>query len=245
MNALPWFRAYTDMVDDEKLRLLAFEDRWHFVALLCCKGSGLLDGDDTPAMLRRKVGVKLGLAARELEAMAERLAELGLIDADTFQPAAWGDRQFKSDNSLERVRAFRAKQKEVCNVTVTAQETDTDKEKTKKKAPPPRVSKAKPELTYSAWSASLTEGQRAMPANHAVFKYADKIGLPLDFLRLAWLEFRRKHTDGSGKDKRQKDWRQTFQNYVEGNYFKLWFLDNGEYRLTTVGAQAQKLHGAD
>ena len=43
MSKLPWFRTYTRMVDDDKLKLLAFEDRWHFVALLCLKGEGLLD----------------------------------------------------------------------------------------------------------------------------------------------------------------------------------------------------------
>jgi hypothetical protein len=104
--------------------------------------------------------------------------------------------------------------------------------------------RAKPEQTYTDWTASLATGQRALPATDPVFAYATKINLPFDFLRLAWLEFRRYHTEGLGKDKRQKDWRQTFRNYVEKNYLKLWFIDNGDYRLTTVGAQAQKLHGA-
>lgn len=39
----PWLRLYTEAVDDEKLRLLAFEDRWHFIAILCCKGKGIID----------------------------------------------------------------------------------------------------------------------------------------------------------------------------------------------------------
>ena len=64
MTNLPWFRAYTEMVDDEKLRLLAFEDRWHFVALLCLKGQGVLD--ETGSLLFRKVAVKLGLDVRRL-----------------------------------------------------------------------------------------------------------------------------------------------------------------------------------
>lgn len=128
MNAkpLPWFRAYTDMVDDEKLRLLAFEDRWHFIALLCCKGSGLLDSGDAPALLRRKIAVKLGLAARELEEAARRLEEVGLIDAETFQPVAWDARQFNSDSSTQRVKAYRERMKRAGNVSVTAQDTDTD-----------------------------------------------------------------------------------------------------------------------
>lgn len=82
---LKWFRMYAESVDDEKLRLLAFEDRWHFVALLCCKAQGLLDGEDP--LMRRKVAVKLGLAMRELDECARRLAEVGLIDAETLNPS--------------------------------------------------------------------------------------------------------------------------------------------------------------
>ena len=84
-DSIRWFRMYSEAVDDEKLRLLAFEDRWHFVAILCCKAQGLLDGDDT--LRRRKVAVKLGLAARELDEVARRLEEVGLIDAETLNPS--------------------------------------------------------------------------------------------------------------------------------------------------------------
>lgn len=124
--SLPWFRLYTEIIDDEKMRLLAFEDRWHYIALLCCKGAGLLDTPDAPVLLRRKIAVKLGLAARELDAMADRLAELGLVDAVTFQPTAWDARQFKSDTSTQRVKAYRERMKRGGNVSVTAQDTDTD-----------------------------------------------------------------------------------------------------------------------
>ncbi len=115
---------YVEAVDDEKLRLLAFEDRWHFIALLCCKGQGLLDGSDP--LLRRKVAVKLGLDSRELEEVARRLAEVGLIDAQTLQPVAWDKRQFKSDDSKERVRSYRERVKRDCNVTVTPERSDSN-----------------------------------------------------------------------------------------------------------------------
>jgi hypothetical protein len=84
-NIMPWFRMYTESVDDEKLRLLAFEDRWHFVALLCCKGQGILD--DSGPLLRRKIAVKLEISIAELDALADRLAVAGLIDPVTLQPS--------------------------------------------------------------------------------------------------------------------------------------------------------------
>lgn len=145
-KTMPWFRVYTEMVDDEKLRLLAFEDRWHFVALLCLKGQGLLD--EGGPLLMRKVAVKLGLSVREVEEVVRRLAEVELIDKTTLQPLAWDARQMKSDSSAERVKAFRERKKHAgqnggktpeiecnddgnarCNVTVTAQDIDTDTDK--------------------------------------------------------------------------------------------------------------------
>lgn len=123
-GGLPWFRMYVEAVDDEKLRLLAFEDRWHFVALLCCKGKGILDGDGS--LVRRMVAVKLGLDLRSLDEVVRRLSEVGLVDKRTLQPCAWDERQFLSDKSTVRVRAYRERMKRFGNVSETAQDTDTD-----------------------------------------------------------------------------------------------------------------------
>jgi hypothetical protein len=135
--ANPWFRLYSEAVDDEKLRLLAFEDRWHFIALLCCKNNGILDAE--PNLMRRKVAVKLGLDLRELGEVARRLAEVGLIDQESMQPLKWNDRQFKSDASAERTRAYRDRLKRHCDVTVTAQEAESDTEHKQIKTKPSRA----------------------------------------------------------------------------------------------------------
>jgi hypothetical protein len=132
---MQWFRLYSRIVDDDKLRLLAFEDRWHFVALCCLKSDGLLDepGDDLRA---RRIAVKLGVQLRELDEIGRRLKEVGLVD-ETLSPVAWEDLQFRSDNSTERVKAYRKRIKKQrvetvkrdCNVSETPQDSDTDTEK--------------------------------------------------------------------------------------------------------------------
>lgn len=112
MKGLPWFRMWADAIDDEKLKLLAFEDRWHFVAILCCKRKGILDDGDTPELLDRKMGVKLGLADRERDEARRRLVEIGLI-AEDWQPLAWDKRQFISDvdaTATERKRRQRLRE---------------------------------------------------------------------------------------------------------------------------------------
>ena len=141
-KSIHWFRLFASLIDNEAIRLLAFEDRWHYVALHCLKALGVLDAGDEPTMLRRKVAVKLGLQLRELEAAAARIAELGLIDAETFQPVDWNSQQFPSvtdPTAATRMRRFREKNKpkkqtvtevtdelRVTPVTVTATDTDTD-----------------------------------------------------------------------------------------------------------------------
>ena len=113
MTGLPWFRMYARIIDDEKLQLLAFEDRWHFVALLAMKCAGILDrycGEK----LDRVVGTKLGLGDRDRDEVRRRLSEAELIDAD-WQPHAWDRLQYTSDldrTSAERKRRQRYKEKQ-------------------------------------------------------------------------------------------------------------------------------------
>lgn len=83
-----------------------------------------------------------------------------------------------------------------------------------------------------------------IPEDDSIFSYAEGIKLPLDFLRLAWIDFRNIHTNPNKKEgkKRQSSWKQTFRNYVEKNWLKLWFIDNdGNYALTTAGKQLQRV----
>ena len=94
-----WFRMYSEAVDDDKLRLLAFEDRWHFVALLCLKAGGILDAEQSASLLRRKVAVKLGVDSATLDEIERRLIEVGLIGAG-FQPIKWEKRQYLPNRGM-------------------------------------------------------------------------------------------------------------------------------------------------
>lgn len=84
-------------------------------------------------------------------------------------------------------------------------------------------------------------GVKAIPEGHAVFAYAGKVGIPDEFLRLQWLEFRDRYTMPEAK--RYKSWATVFHKATKGNWFKLWFVGaDGQYALTTVGQQAQRSH---
>ncbi|WP_420106533.1 YdaU family protein [Herbaspirillum huttiense] len=86
------------------------------------------------------------------------------------------------------------------------------------------------------------KGERPLRDYRPLWDYANGVGLDQDYVALAWAEFCRQFLpSGVHHDKRQKDWRQTFRNYIEKNYLKLWAIDkDGCYFLTTVGKQAQQ-----
>ena len=131
MSELRWFRLHTNSIDNVKLRMLAFEDRWHYIAICCLKAEGLLDKSDDKNFLR-KIAIKLGVQALDLEEVKRRLIDAGLID-DLFQPVGWSKHQYLSDNSTERVRKHRAGKKETpvkrfSNVPVTPPDTETEAE---------------------------------------------------------------------------------------------------------------------
>lgn len=116
-----WLRLWTDITSDPKIKMLAFEDRWHYVALLCMKRRGDVDGV-TGDLLERSVGVSLGLGDRERDELKRRLMEVHLIDAK-WQPKAWKKRQFSSDSSAARTRRWRERSRDV---SVTSQESHGD-----------------------------------------------------------------------------------------------------------------------
>ncbi|WP_244098511.1 hypothetical protein [Burkholderia gladioli] len=84
-------------------------------------------------------------------------------------------------------------------------------------------------------------GEKPIPESDPVFDYAEKTGIPLDVLRLHWLEFKARYSIPDAK--RYKDWRTVYRKSVRGNWFRLWFLRaDGSCGLTTQGEQARREH---
>lgn len=203
----PWFRLYSEAVDDEKLRLLAFEDRWHFIAILCCKNNGILDTETT--LMRRKVAVKLGLDLRELGEVARRLSEVGLIDQETLQPIKWNDRQFKSDTSAERTRAYRDRLKHKRDVTVTPQDTDTDTEEEIKEPSIPSIKK-------SQAKEKATSAPKDFEVTPEMFDWAVDQGLPEGRIRTETEQFLdRNKANGKTYTDWNAAWRTWMRNAVK------------------------------
>lgn len=109
---------------------------------------------------------------------------------------------------------------------------------------PPRGPKTSA-VGLKAWVIAEREaGRKLIPDDDPVFAYAAEVGLPSEFLSLAWAEF--KHNYSRPDAKRYRDWRDVFRRAVRGNWAKLWWLDaNGTYALTTAGEQARRASTQD
>jgi hypothetical protein len=129
----PWFRMYHEFVSDPKVQLLAFEDQRHFIALLCLKCNDTLDSAaPSPNFRDRMIAKALGLSPDAALEAKRRLMEVGLIGAD-WHPVKWDARQYESDSSAERTRAYRDRKKAASPVTDAERHSDvtvTDKNRT-------------------------------------------------------------------------------------------------------------------
>lgn len=97
------------------------------------------------------------------------------------------------------------------------------------------------EIIFAEWLDQIrASGQKPISDYLTVWDYCERIGLPAEFVELAWLKFRERYlADRTYSEKRYADWRRVFLNAVKDNWFKLWFEKDGAFLLTTAGKQAE------
>jgi hypothetical protein len=135
--------------------------------------------------------------------------------------------------------------------SVTKSVTREEKNKSSKQPPIPPMggetegTKKRPIVALKTFLEQCKEkSEKPILESDTVFDYATKTGIPDDFLRLHWLEFKARYCEEGAK--RYKDWRSVFRKSVRGNWFKLWWIGaDGSCALTTVGEQAKRAHGRD
>lgn len=94
-------------------------------------------------------------------------------------------------------------------------------------------------VNFETWFSGIPEGVDAISEEHHVWTYAERVGLPHEFVALAWAWFKAKYLGEPRK--RYIDWPAHFRKAVEGGYGNLWRIDaEGQYFLTTQGKQLQR-----
>ena len=117
---MPWFRLYTEMPTDRKIRRLAVEHRWLWVCVMCAARQSPVEGwllvSEDEALTTDDLADISGLKARQVDAGLKAFLKLGMLENDVevgaFRVAAWSTRQRQSDTSTDRVRAWRSARKQ-------------------------------------------------------------------------------------------------------------------------------------
>jgi len=111
-------------------------------------------------------------------------------------------------------------------------------EKTSKRERKPRTALK----TFLA--ACRANGVKPVTTYAPLMEYVEGVGLPADFLELAWDVFCHEHLDGgTNAATLQADWQRHFTNYVSKGYYRLWVCKpDGSFELTSVGQQAKQFH---
>lgn len=113
--------------------------------------------------------------------------------------------------------------------------TQRKNDKNDKKGKKGASSQASRAITFDAWLEKIRDsGEKPIPDDHAVIRFARDAGIPHEYLAVCWEHFKGRYT---GDPKKYIAWRQVFGNAVRENWFKIWWYDGETYQLTTVGQQ--------
>lgn len=122
-----WFRMYHEFATDPKIQMLSESDQRRYLMVLCLRCS-----NEHVTLHDEQVAFQLRISNDEWLKTKDVFIHNNLIENNN-KPTAWDKRQYVSDSSTARVKAYRDKKKRECNVTVTPPDTDTDTEKKQKK----------------------------------------------------------------------------------------------------------------
>lgn len=126
-----------------------------------------------------------------------------------------------------------AKRKQVA-IPETEGETERETEGDARKGKRAKV------CTLTDWIAELGDTD-PVPADDPIFDWAGKVGIPRDWIALAWWVFEGRYTgDGQSRVKTYADWRATFRNAVREDWLKLWRACADGFVLTTAGQTARR-----
>ena len=187
-----------------------------------------------------------------------------------FQKTDEGWTNSRADAEIDAMRAKQQKQRERANKrwhkpeqergNATAQEIDAVASKSYADAMPPTptptpikdtpipptqasgaMSPKTAAVSLPTWLVTIKAmGEQPIPETDPVFDYAEQAGIPMEMLRLCWVEFRSRYSEPNAK--RYKDWRGVYRKAVRGNWLRLWrTTPEGGYVLTTEGQQAQRV----
>lgn len=131
MSSTPWFRLYSEVLSDRKLKRVCVQSGHPmatvlgvWVSLLAMANESpqrgyLLIADDMPFTIE-EIGAEIGLDYETVEAIISAFAQVQMVhfEDDCLVITHWESRQFSSDSSKDRVKKYREK-RETLGMPVT------------------------------------------------------------------------------------------------------------------------------
>lgn len=144
----------------------------------------------------------------------------------------------RKESSTTRARSVNEASPNHKPLTINQEDTPIPPAKT-----PGAVTGKSAAVSLPTWLTTIKAmGEQPMPETDPVFDYAEQAGIPMEFMRLCWVEFRDRYSQPNAK--RYKDWRAVYRKAVRANWFRLWRSTPEGYMLTTEGQQAQRAFDA-
>lgn len=117
-----------------------------------------------------------------------------------------------------------------------------EKRREEKAIPPISPRKGKTgKCTFEVW-VGQQDGDELIRADDPIFRWAEDVGVPKDWMALAWEAFCDLYGKGGLREKKRYDnWPGVFRNAVKDDWLKVWrTLPDGQIVLTTVGEQLRR-----
>jgi len=123
---MKWFRFYSEVIDDAKVASMS--DKTFRIWVLAMCHAGELDRDGNVPVTVTELAWRIRESEEAVSVAIKQLEELDIIETKNGKRRFknWQKRQWKSDDSRDRVKRFRNGH---VTVTVTPPDTDTDTEK--------------------------------------------------------------------------------------------------------------------
>lgn len=230
-----WFRMYAEFASDPKVQMLSEAMQRRLVMLFCMRCS-----DVTVTLSDDEIAFQMRISGEELAETKALFIRKGFIDS-AWQIVNWEKRQFASDTSAARTRAYRDRKRDKGVTSQPSQgdaleqnRTDTEQNREERGAPAPEVDMGNPISAAPVASRSPT-GSRLTP------------DWQLDDVQRAWTvqncpglniaveveKFRDYWLAKPGKDGRKTDWPATWRNWAR----------RSSERFQQPGAQAPQAAG--
>lgn len=222
----PWVRLHRALLDDYEFHCLPVASRalapmlWLLASEYKDPSAGIVDADP------KRLSFRLRMSEQDVALALKPLIDAGFFIAD-------------ADASGLLAQCLRDA------VPETETETETEEKEREKTTDAPAdlfpASPATPArrspVELRTWLDSLPDDEDPIQADDPIIAYAEQAGIRHDWLVLAWQRFK---ADMIERKTKKRDWRAHYRNAVRGNWYRLWWIRDGQSGLTTVGEQARR-----